>query len=181
MYVLKYVYSEEGRFNMNVGNIKVDVKNSPVLEPEFVPMGAYMDAYEKNATEPIAIAVYRESGNVSVYDTKIYGTEEMFEDDLRYVERIVKFMLWAAGGFKVVICGSAKIYEALKQSVADGAGILNIICGAAAFSWLVTMMGMTNALSHVLTSMTDNKYIMLLVKSILQFFFPKNRIPHTFF
>ncbi|MBE6543617.1 MAG: ROK family protein [Ruminococcaceae bacterium] len=100
---------------MNVGNIKVDVKNSPVLEPEFVPMGAYMDAYEKNATEPIAIAVYRESGNVSVYDTKIYGTEEMFEDDLRYVERIVKFMLWAAGGFKVVICGSAKIYEALKE------------------------------------------------------------------
>ena len=59
-----------------------------------------------------------------------------------------------------------EIYEALKQSVADGAGILNIICGAAAFSWLVTMMGMTNALSHVLTSLTDNKYIMLLILNI---------------
>ena len=56
-----------------------------------------------------------------------------------------------------------EIYEALKQTVADGAGILNIICGAAAFSWLVTMMGMTDALSHALTSMTTNKYVMLLI------------------
>lgn len=59
-----------------------------------------------------------------------------------------------------------EIYEALKQAVTDGAGILNIICGAAAFSWLVTMMGMTNALSHALTSMTENKYIMLLILNI---------------
>lgn len=59
-----------------------------------------------------------------------------------------------------------EIYEALKQTVADGAGILNIICGAAAFSWLVTMMGMTNALSHALTSLTDNKFIMLLILNI---------------
>ena len=59
-----------------------------------------------------------------------------------------------------------EIYEALKQTVADGAGILNIICGAAAFSWLVTMMGMTDALSHALTSLTTNKYIMLLILNI---------------
>ena len=59
-----------------------------------------------------------------------------------------------------------EIYEALKQTVADGAGILNIICGAAAFSWLVTMMGMTDALSHALTSMTTNKYVMLLILNI---------------
>ena len=59
-----------------------------------------------------------------------------------------------------------EIYEALKQTVADGAGILNIICGAAAFSWLVTMMGMTDALSHALTSMTTNKYVMLLILNV---------------
>ena len=59
-----------------------------------------------------------------------------------------------------------QMYENLRQTVADGAGILNIICGAAAFSWLVTMMGMTDALSHTLTSLTDNKYIMLLILNI---------------
>ena len=56
---------------MKVGNIEVSAKKSPVLEPEFVPMGLYMESFEKNAKEPFAIAVYRENGNVSVYDTKI--------------------------------------------------------------------------------------------------------------
>ena len=69
---------------MKVGNIEVSAKKSPVLEPEFVPMGLYMESFEKNAKEPFAIAVYRENGNVSVYDTKIYGDKEHFEDDCRY-------------------------------------------------------------------------------------------------
>lgn len=58
------------------------------------------------------------------------------------------------------------MYDNLRQTVSDGSGILIIICGAAAFSWLVTMMGMTDALSHALTSLTDNKYIMLLILNI---------------
>ena len=59
-----------------------------------------------------------------------------------------------------------EILAAIKQTVADSAGILLIVCGAAAFSWLVTMMGMTSALSEMLTSLTDNKYIMLLILNI---------------
>jgi len=59
-----------------------------------------------------------------------------------------------------------EVFEAIKQTVADSAGILLIICGAAAFSWLVTMMGMTEALSHALTSLTHNKYVMLLILNI---------------
>ena len=59
-----------------------------------------------------------------------------------------------------------EIFVNIRQAVADSAGILNIICGAAAFSWLVTMMGLTNALSHALTSLTTNKYIMLLILNI---------------
>ena len=100
---------------MKLGNIEVKVKKSPVLEKEFVPMGLYMDAFEKGAKEPFAIAVYRENGNVSVYDTKIYGKDRYFEDDCRYAERILKFMLWASGGYKVAVCGSEKVFEALKD------------------------------------------------------------------
>ena len=59
-----------------------------------------------------------------------------------------------------------EILAAIKQTVADSAGILLIVCGVAAFSWLVTMMGMTSALSEMLTSLTDNKYIMLLILNI---------------
>lgn len=58
------------------------------------------------------------------------------------------------------------IYAAIQQTVADSAGILVIICGAAAFFCLVTMMGMTNALAQMLTSLTSNKYIMFLILNI---------------
>lgn len=59
-----------------------------------------------------------------------------------------------------------EMYDSIRQTVADGAGILLIVCGAASFSWLVTMMGMTNALSEMLTSLTDNQYVMLLILNI---------------
>lgn len=59
-----------------------------------------------------------------------------------------------------------EVYVAIKQTVAESAGILIIICGAAAFSWLVTMLGLTNTLAEVLTDMTDNKYVMLLILNI---------------
>lgn len=98
---------------MKAENCSLQIKNKPLLEPEFVPMGAYIDAFEKTAAEPIAIAVYRENGNVSVYDGKIHGSAERFGDDCLYVERIVKFLLWAAGGYKVVICGNPKVFEAV--------------------------------------------------------------------
>lgn len=59
-----------------------------------------------------------------------------------------------------------EVVIAIKQTVAESAGILLIICGAAAFSWLVTMLGLTDALAKVLTSMTTNKYIMLFILNI---------------
>ncbi|MDO4549291.1 MAG: TRAP transporter large permease [Clostridia bacterium] len=54
-------------------------------------------------------------------------------------------------------------WQAIKETVRDSAGILVIICGAAAFSWLVAMFGITDALSQLLTSFTANKYLMLLI------------------
>ena len=106
---------------MKVGNIDFSVKTSPKLEPEFVPMGVYMDAFVKTATQPLAVAVYRESGNVIVYDTKIHGTADKFEDDCRYVERIIKFILWAGGGYRVAVCGCDKIGEYVKSLYKHGA------------------------------------------------------------
>lgn len=60
----------------------------------------------------------------------------------------------------------AEVFEAIKQTVSESAAILLIICGAAAFSWLVTMMGMTEALAEFLTKITTNKYVMLLIINI---------------
>ena len=62
--------------------------------------------------------------------------------------------------------GWKDVAKALVETARDSAGILCIICGAAAFSWLVTMLGMTSAMSRALVALTDNKYVILLIVNI---------------
>lgn len=62
--------------------------------------------------------------------------------------------------------GLKEVARAIEETVRDSAGILLIICGAAAFSWLVTMLGLTETFSNALTSLTNNKYIMLFILNI---------------
>ena len=59
------------------------------------------------------------------------------------------------------------VYISIAETVRDSAGIMLIICGAAAFSWLVAMFGFTQWFSNALSSLTDNKYIILLFLNII--------------
>ena len=59
------------------------------------------------------------------------------------------------------------VYMSIAETVRDSAGIMLIICGAAAFSWLVAMFGFTQWFSNALASLTDNKYIILLFLNII--------------
>ena len=96
--------------------VSYEMKHAPKLDPTFVPFGVWAEAYLKNATKPIAIAVEREKGKVSVHHTKIYGTAEMAAADYRYVERYVKFLLWSIGGFRVFVCGCDDLAAKLKAA-----------------------------------------------------------------
>ncbi len=96
--------------------IKFDLKHVPSLDPEFIPFGIWMDAYLQGAKMPIAIAVERQEGQISVRRTFIHGTEEMAEADYRYVERYMKFLLWSIGGFKVYVCGCSDIAKKLQSA-----------------------------------------------------------------
>ncbi len=84
------------------------IKNMPPLDGQFVPFGAWMRAYLDGAEHPIAIAVEREDGLVSVYESAIRGPE-FFDANLRYVERLIKFVLWSRGGFRVYLTGCDEI------------------------------------------------------------------------
>lgn len=96
--------------------IEYSVKNLPELDPQFIPFGAWMDAYLKGASKPISIAVERDQGKISVRNAKIYGTPDMAEADFRFVERYVKFLLWSIGGFRVYIMGASEIAQRLKAA-----------------------------------------------------------------
>ncbi len=89
---------------MNYLGIDLDIKNIPLLDEAFIPMGPWMIEYEKEADRPVTIAIEREEGKVSVFKTKLRGAE--FEEaNIRYLERYIKFCLWSVGGWKVTVCG----------------------------------------------------------------------------
>ena len=101
--------------------VNYEMKNIPALDPGFIPFGIWAEAYRKGAKMPIAVAVERNGGFISVRNTFIHGTEAMFDADYRYVERYVKFLLWSIGGFRVSICGASGIAQKLKKAYsADG-------------------------------------------------------------
>ena len=96
--------------------IEYSMKHAPKLDKTFIPFGVWRAAYLEGAKQPIAIAVERENGKVSVHRTFIHGTKEMAEADYRCVERYVKFLLWSIGGFRVSVCGCDEIAAKLKAA-----------------------------------------------------------------
>ena len=100
--------------------IQLNVKNSPVLDPEFMPIGLFNKAFLASAKKPVAFAVERSGGQMAVTRTFIHGTPDMREADAYYADRLVKQLLWMQGGFKVYVSGDAAIYESLKAAYAPG-------------------------------------------------------------
>lgn len=106
---------------MNYLGIEINVKNMPPLDREFIPMGVWMKEYAREATRPVGIAIEREEGRITCFETALRG--EAFEEaNIRYLERFIKFCLWSVGGWKVTVCGcddeAAKVREDYKRNAA---------------------------------------------------------------
>ena len=99
--------------------VSYNMKNVPTLDPDFIPFGVWMNAYLEGAKQPLAIAVERDKGQISVHHTYIHGTAEYADADYRFVERYVKFLLWSIGGFRVSICGCSAIAQKLKAAYSE--------------------------------------------------------------
>jgi len=91
--------------------IDVNIKNRPVLDPEFIPMGLYNKAFLKGAAVPVGIAVERADGQMSSHNTFIHGTVEMQCADRYYIRRLVKTVLWMKGGFRIWVSGDKRVYD----------------------------------------------------------------------
>ena len=93
--------------------IEAALKNQPLLDPAFIPFGVWRREYEKEASRPFALAVERDHGAVSVFETKLRG-EDFAEANYRYIERFVKLLLWSAGGLRVWLCGDDALTKRLQ-------------------------------------------------------------------
>ena len=100
---------------MNHHGITVEIKNIPVLDPDFTPILRFNQEFLKTATKPVSIAVERADGQMSTHHTFVHGTPEMKDADCYYIERLVKTILWWKGGYKVYVSGDKTVYDYLCQ------------------------------------------------------------------
>ena len=92
-------------------------KTVPVLDPDFRPpvlanraFLAEVDA--SGCAVPCLIAVERDRGRISRFDTRIFAmSHPRAAANFFYVERIVKFLLWQFGGWKVTIHAPLEIVK----------------------------------------------------------------------
>ena len=122
---LKLTRLEEN--DMNRYGISVQLKHVPPLDPDFIPLLRYNQAFLADAKKPVGIAVERADGQMASCRTFIHGTPEMEQADHYYINRLVKTILWMKGGFKIYVSGDEGVFNYLKE--AYGAG------GEQAFDW----------------------------------------------
>ena len=59
----------------------------------------------------LKICVERNKGYNFIYDLDIFADESRFEDNYQIVERLIKTILWVAGGYKVYIAGDDYLFD----------------------------------------------------------------------
>jgi predicted NBD/HSP70 family sugar kinase len=92
---------------------------SPVYDPDFLPLGLFFHWYQRQAEssrEEIGLALERENGLISTWRTKILPLDEKtLPVSISFVKRLVKFLLWQKGAFKIYFYGPEIIYQEIKK------------------------------------------------------------------
>ena len=94
--------------------MKINAQIKPKLLPGFVPAVLWNKAYRERCaadpgSEPLGIALTRPDGTVySLSTTVLPHVGENIALNTKYVERIVKFLLWSRGGSRIAIAGNPR-------------------------------------------------------------------------
>ena len=100
--------------------LKVNAK----LDPKFQPLSVIcrdMREATKTDGQDIVIGIERNKGYTITYKTRIFPDAAGHdEENFRFIERMVKSLLWVAGGFKIIIAGSAVVGNKIKEAYTYG-------------------------------------------------------------
>lgn len=108
----------------------MELKYKLKLDPNFSPAILYVNQFKKEVLEsknyePLSIVVERNDGFSEVYHTQVFKDHQRMNDNLFFVERLVKSLLWIYGGYKVTIVGNKKIYEVIKDIYENGSRVFD--------------------------------------------------------
>lgn len=107
------------------------------LDPGFLPAVLFNRQYVETVrasgqSVPLVLGLEREGGLVSRYETVVRPGGD--EETLRYVERIVKFLMWARGGWKLHFGGPKVIGEFIRKTY-SARGARKFDCEMAALTY----------------------------------------------
>ncbi len=94
------------------------------LDPQFAPLALKcreMREATKENGQDMVIGIERNKGYMVTYKTRIFqdGTGHD-EENFDFIERMVKSLLWVAGGYKVIIAGSEVVGNKIKEAYTYG-------------------------------------------------------------
>ena len=102
------------------------MKHRPILDPTFLPAALWNRMYAAKVklspdSKPLAITLERGDSTTSVYRTQVLPpTAENSALNIKYVERLLKFLLWQRGGFRVLIAGDPALAKQIKGIYSPG-------------------------------------------------------------
>ena len=107
------------------------MKYIPKFDKDFAPIADVLRTYRKEVVkaphETLMICVERNKGYNYRFSLEVYKDADKLETSYRVVERMIKAVLWTAGGYKIYICGSNYVYERAKADYsADGARAFDV-------------------------------------------------------
>jgi predicted NBD/HSP70 family sugar kinase len=90
-----------------------------VLDPAFRPAALTNQAFREQARHfavPVQLALQRADESVSRYTTEVVAPDQaQARGNFTYLERLLKFLLWSRGGFKIYFAGPRNLGEALQR------------------------------------------------------------------
>jgi predicted NBD/HSP70 family sugar kinase len=104
----------------------IEPKIIPPLDHDFRPAvlanRGFLDEVDRsNVGVQLVIGLERSDGYLSRFETKVFPEgHESADANLDYVERIVKFLLWQKGGWKIYVGGPRSIGEHIKRCYSPG-------------------------------------------------------------
>lgn len=98
----------------------IKLKIKPEFDPEFKPLGLFIEWYraqEPARTEKVRLAVERENGLISIWEDLILPVnEKTLPLTWLYLERVIKFLLWQKGGWKIYFKGPEPLFHLIRET-----------------------------------------------------------------
>ena len=101
--------------------LTVSPQFSPVLDPGFVPAVLWNRAYaaevaKDSAARRLDLALIRADGTAFRWSGRILSADRRHDAlTIKFVERLVKFLLWQKGGSRILVAGAADIAASLSE------------------------------------------------------------------